>query len=378
MSVELCTQCNAVLVLGLDPEDAAIQRAAQQLEQPEEAPPVEGYVGSRSWDFLLELAPGASAAARAVAAQGAPAAAPAATAGHGAADQAGPASPAASVAVPSAPAPPAPAVAAVPQAQAHGQVQPQPKLQHYLQPLPAAVLPAPPVAPGAAPGAAAPPTSSPPIPRGLAAVVFDPTGAAGRPAATPSSAQLRAQDGARRQSIPAAVDGYPEGEAGAGPPCPICQVPNPAGVTYCGGCGARLLPPPDGSQRAPSALPASRNLPALPKAKARLVLIRGEGEDGAAFPLRGMEQTVGRTAGSILFPDDEHLSTRHATLFYRNNRLYIRDEGSKNGIFLRIRGPHELSHEDHFLAGEELLRFERLDHAAPLPEPDGTYFYSSP
>jgi len=159
--------------------------------------------------------------------------------------------------------------------------------------------------------------------------------------------------------------------------CPVCNAVLGPGVQFCGNCGARIALFPERRLRsAPVALRAST----APQARARasLVLIHGDGEDGATHPLRALEHLVGRTEGVILFPEDDYLSPRHALFFYRSNRLYVRDEGSRNGIFLRIRGPIELADQDLILAGEELLRFERLVPPIPTPEPDGTFFCSSP
>ncbi len=79
-----------------------------------------------------------------------------------------------------------------------------------------------------------------------------------------------------------------------------------------------------------------------------------------------------------MFPDDPFVSPRHANFFYRNEKLVVRDEGSLNGVFLRVRGTVDLQMGDHFLAGEQLFRLEATPKASDGPAPDGTYFYSSP
>src|SRR6185295_9142032 len=65
--------------------------------------------------------------------------------------------------------------------------------------------------------------------------------------------------------------------------------------------------------------------------RAKLILIKGEGMDGVSYHLAGGEHIAGRLEGAILFPEDPLLSPRHANFFYRDNKLFVRDEGSHNG-----------------------------------------------
>ncbi len=112
-------------------------------------------------------------------------------------------------------------------------------------------------------------------------------------------------------------------------------------------------------------------------AKAKLVLIRGEGMEGLSYHLRADQHVAGRN-GNLQFPDDPFVSPRHANFFYREEKLVVRDESSLNGVYIRIRGTVEVSPGDTFLAGEQLFRIEPLSLGADTPSPDGTYFYSSP
>jgi pSer/pThr/pTyr-binding forkhead associated (FHA) protein len=111
--------------------------------------------------------------------------------------------------------------------------------------------------------------------------------------------------------------------------------------------------------------------------KAKLILIRGEGVEGLSYQLNAEQHIVGRN-GQLVFPDDPYVSPRHANLFYRNGKLVVRDEGSLNGVYLRVRGTVDVSPGDFFLAGEQLFRIEAAPRPNDGPAPDGTYFYSSP
>ncbi|RZO52785.1 MAG: FHA domain-containing protein [Sandaracinaceae bacterium] len=154
--------------------------------------------------------------------------------------------------------------------------------------------------------------------------------------------------------------------------CKECSTPVPSGHKFCGACGATV--PKDvlerqvdffGSMQAPG--------------KARLILIRGNEEaDGLSYLLQGTEHIVGTTDAQIPFPTDPWISPRHANFFYRGDKLFVRDEGSVNGVYLRIKKPNPLKPNDHFLCGEQVFRLEATPKDTSGPDPDQTYFYSSP
>src|SRR5262249_10753023 len=78
------------------------------------------------------------------------------------------------------------------------------------------------------------------------------------------------------------------------------------------------------------------------------------------------------------FPDDVWLSPKHANFYYRETRLFVRDEKSLNGVFVRIRGGVPIEVGDIVLAGEQVFRLEAAPKYNDGPDSDGTYFYSSP
>ncbi|MBX3202947.1 MAG: FHA domain-containing protein [Labilithrix sp.] len=152
--------------------------------------------------------------------------------------------------------------------------------------------------------------------------------------------------------------------------CRSCSTPVPVGHKFCGRCGAAV--PPEimnartqffGQLQAPG--------------KAKLILIRGEGVEGLSYQLNAEQHVVGK-AGQLVFPDDPFVSPRHANFFYRNGNLCVRDEGSLNGVYLRVRGSVDIAPEDHFLAGEQVFRVDGPPTLHDQPGPDGTFFYSSP
>lgn len=152
--------------------------------------------------------------------------------------------------------------------------------------------------------------------------------------------------------------------------CKSCSTPVPQGHKFCGRCGESV--PPEILTARTMFFSDMQN-----PAKAKLILIRGEGMDGLSFHLKAEQHIVGRN-GQLVFPDDPFISPKHANFFYRDGRLVVRDEGSLNGVYLRVRGTVELVPGDQFLAGEQLFRLDLTPRASDGPEQDGTYFYSSP
>ena len=159
--------------------------------------------------------------------------------------------------------------------------------------------------------------------------------------------------------------------------CPQCNTAIPEGFRFCGNCGAKM---PE------SALPADGGGRTLffgamqAPNRAKLILIKGEGLDGISYHLNATEHVAGREDGAILFPEDPLLSPRHACFFYENNHLVVQDEGSVNGVFLRITKPIPLVAGSRFLVGEQLIQFETCSDEELISQTDeeGTYFYSSP
>jgi RNA polymerase subunit RPABC4/transcription elongation factor Spt4 len=98
---------------------------------------------------------------------------------------------------------------------------------------------------------------------------------------------------------------------------------------------------------------------AMQAARAKLTLIRGDGDDGVSFTLAGQDHLAGRGDCPISFPDDPFLSPIHANFVYANNHLVVRDHGSLNGVYVRISNATELVNGAMVLVGEQVLSVER-------------------
>ncbi len=110
----------------------------------------------------------------------------------------------------------------------------------------------------------------------------------------------------------------------------------------------------------------------------RLVVIKGEGGDGATYHLQQTTTGIGRNAGDITFAEDPFLSPDHAKFTSRDGRLFVQDSGSANGVFLRIKKPTPVGDGTYMLVGEQLLRLRKQPFSDGSPNENGTYYYGSP
>ncbi len=155
--------------------------------------------------------------------------------------------------------------------------------------------------------------------------------------------------------------------------CSHCDAIVPDGHHFCGRCGGRFDK--DGATtKNDTMFFGAMQAPG----RAKLILIKGEGLEGLSYHLNATEHVAGRKQGAILFPEDKYLSGKHATFHYRDNLLYLKDEGSHNGTFLRIREPVELNDGDEITIGEQVLRVEYLNVKTEYPMSEGTLMYISP
>jgi pSer/pThr/pTyr-binding forkhead associated (FHA) protein len=116
---------------------------------------------------------------------------------------------------------------------------------------------------------------------------------------------------------------------------------------------------------------------AMQSARAKLTLIRGDGDDGVSFTLAGQDHYAGRGDCPISFPDDPFLSPIHANFAYAGNQLVVRDQGSLNGVYVRIADKAELPIGSMVLVGEQVLAIDPAAQPEDLPDGEGTYYSAS-
>ncbi|MDX2051572.1 MAG: FHA domain-containing protein [Polyangiaceae bacterium] len=101
--------------------------------------------------------------------------------------------------------------------------------------------------------------------------------------------------------------------------------------------------------------------PAAGPSPGHLVVIAQDGSPGISYPLSTPATEIGRTQGNVVLPNDPYISPLHARITYRNQRFWVEDLGSENGIYLRLTSEQELVAGDLVLVGLEVLRFEVVD-----------------
>jgi pSer/pThr/pTyr-binding forkhead associated (FHA) protein len=183
--------------------------------------------------------------------------------------------------------------------------------------------------------------------------------------------------------------------------CKRCQGQSDKNAQFCRFCGAPLgevpaaAPPP--IRTLPSA-PAVRldstvatGAPQVTEAPApkpqpvlgRLVVIQKDGGEGESFPL-GEQLDVGRVEGGAIFADDRYMAPRHARLTFKEGKLSVRDLGTPNGVYLRLRKEPDstvLEDQDLILLGQQVLRFEIVKDAEAglgAASEQGTLLFGTP
>jgi pSer/pThr/pTyr-binding forkhead associated (FHA) protein len=195
----------------------------------------------------------------------------------------------------------------------------------------------------------------------------------------------------RRTSKPSGPNGGAQAAAAkpqaAGATCGKCGTTVPPNFKFCQICGTRVVVPVDFNVETAVRQPAT-DAPkpgrstlffggAAQASRAKLTLIRGDGEDGVSFQLAGTDHLAGRGECPISFPDDPYLSPIHCNFRYAKNMLVVRDEGSLNGVFVRITGSVRIEAGSTVLVGEQVLSVSPAKGFDDLPDAEGTYYSAS-
>lgn len=128
----------------------------------------------------------------------------------------------------------------------------------------------------------------------------------------------------------------------------------------------------------PMTVPRAAAVPA-PEAepKGRVVVITKDGGEGPNFPL--IERVdIGRVEGEVRFPEDGFLSPRHVRITSRDGKVFLRDLGTPNGVFLRVKQNAEvlIGAGGLILIGQQVLKLEPIfsEGGSPATEGDALLF----
>lgn len=201
----------------------------------------------------------------------------------------------------------------------------------------------------------------------------------------------------KRTSAQLGGNGSPATAKPAGTKCSKCGTTVPPNFKFCQICGTRVAAAAAATghdfnvetrvgPRQPTPQPTGNEKPgrstlffggAAQAARAKLTLIRGDGEDGVSFTLAGTDHLAGRGECPISFPDDPYLSPIHCNFRYGKNELVVRDEGSLNGVYVRITGTVRIEPGTTILVGEQVLSVSNARQFEDLPDAEGTYYSAS-
>ena len=206
----------------------------------------------------------------------------------------------------------------------------------------------------------------------------------------PSCDFLNVVGAVRCMACGAATEGVQTSPPGASRPVQVPRQPEPSARPSGLGRSASQAGPvpapstsPSGIRGAPRSSPSATQptpqAPAQTLGKFGLTVLAGPAR-GQRFKLNANGTQVGRSRGVVLFPDDPFVSPLHATLFVREGKLVIRDEGSTSGVFVSVTGTETVPPGSAFSAGLRLFRYggaiepqppwNRVDilvYGAPLP-----------
>ena len=140
------------------------------------------------------------------------------------------------------------------------------------------------------------------------------------------------------------------------------------------GAPPSIVPPPPSQPAAPA--PAGKSAPVEPTIYT-LHVLRSLTGGPERYDLPSAASLIG-AEGAVNLPGERFCHPREAALSFQEGHVVLEDLEGGNGVFLRIRTPVELDMNDEFVIGDQLLRIERNPVADDGPDPDPTYFYSSP
>lgn len=90
----------------------------------------------------------------------------------------------------------------------------------------------------------------------------------------------------------------------------------------------------------------------------RIVQLFEGGAPGACVVARGSTLQIGSAVGDLVFPDDPLVSAQHCVVEEQAGSVVLTDLSSRTGVFVRLRGLHDLVAGDELLIGRTRLVVE--------------------
>jgi pSer/pThr/pTyr-binding forkhead associated (FHA) protein len=122
--------------------------------------------------------------------------------------------------------------------------------------------------------------------------------------------------------------------------CPVCEFENRKENKFCTQCGSKII---------------------LENKTGPRLLLLNDNSHIKTFNLSGKYIQVGRNIDNAIVLKDDQISKYHAEIYYSDNKFWIKDLESKNGVYVngkRISKPAWLLPGCLLKLGATLLRFE--------------------
>lgn len=163
----------------------------------------------------------------------------------------------------------------------------------------------------------------------------------------------------------------PAPQAGSERSCPQCGHRNTPNNRFCAACGYNLSTAASQPEPKPAATAGASASGVL------LTALRADGSEAGNYRLPQPSATVGRDTDSV-FAGDSYLSPKHAMFQVDGSRVTVRDVGSLNGVYVKLRPnePWPLDPGSIFRIGQEIIRFENLERQPASA--DGVERFGSP
>jgi len=203
------------------------------------------------------------------------------------------------------------------------------------------------------------------------------------PAAAPASTAAQPGPGPTSVSTASAAPAEAAAPSGTAPQAePAGAAPSHPAIVIVESPGSEpVISPPESEPAPATVVDPSAALAALAANKTQEVLFHLIVERSLVggpdkYGVREKEAVIGRD-GAIQI-SDAFCHPKEAVFRFQEGRLWLEDFDGGNGAFLRIRSRVELTAGDEFIVGDQLFRVEKNPVADDEPDPDPTYFYSSP
>lgn len=144
--------------------------------------------------------------------------------------------------------------------------------------------------------------------------------------------------------------------------CTICGQVNSVVSDHCHSCGHALgLSNTEGFAEAEADFPEDETIMVIKSRSGprryRMVMLANDAGDPQCFEIKD-GSIVGRSHGDIQLRNG-HISRRHCAFSIRNDRLYLSDLKSTNGVFLRVRDSVQIDPPAELLMGRTVFRVVR-------------------